>query len=283
MMISWIKKFIYCLYKSFTDTVEHDGIEYAGYLTFLILLAIFPFLTFFVSAGSFIAKILNNYETTKEFIREIFIENISDSFLSALKPRINEIISGPPQSLVTLSILGAIWTSSSAVEGIRTILNRASRVVVAPSYIWRRLLSIFQFLVIVMFMMLASTSLIILPIIINYISKFIDISQSINLKIIQYYLSTSVLFFGLIWIYVMIPNKKNKWSESIPGAVLVLFLWSLISNMFKIYISKFSQLSLIYGSLEGIIISIIFFYLAGLCFIYGAEFNYNLSKIMKLK
>ena len=97
-------------YKAGYNTIHHDGIEHAGYLAFLGLLALFPFLVFVVALAGFIGE----GEAGTHFINLVF-SALPPHMVSALKPRVAEIISGPPQGLLTVAILGAIWTSSSAV------------------------------------------------------------------------------------------------------------------------------------------------------------------------
>ncbi len=42
-----IWRYIRCLAQAIFKTIEHDGIEHAGYMAFMILLSIFPFVMFF--------------------------------------------------------------------------------------------------------------------------------------------------------------------------------------------------------------------------------------------
>ena len=78
----------------------------------------------------------------------LILNNMPTDLTQAIKPRVTEIMSGPPSSLLTISILGVIWTSSSTLEGLRTILNKIYNISSPPSYIWRRSLSILQFFII---------------------------------------------------------------------------------------------------------------------------------------
>ena len=136
------RQLAHCVWHALVDTIYHDGIEHAGYLAFLGLLALFPFLVFtFALAG-----VLGQGAAGTEFITWV-LHALPKNLTAALQPRVVEIVSGPPQGLLTVSILGAIWTASSAVEGLRTILNRAYHVQTPPAYWLRRSLSIAQLLV----------------------------------------------------------------------------------------------------------------------------------------
>src|SRR5580700_1613429 len=145
-------------YQAGVNTIDHDGIEHAGYLAFVGLLALFPFLVFLAALAGFMAE----GQAGAEFIRMVLAQ-LPPDMVQGLTPRINEITSGAPHALLTISVLGAIWTSSSALEGYRTVLNRAYRVSTPPAYIWRRLLSIAQILIFSFVLVLAMIVVVVLP------------------------------------------------------------------------------------------------------------------------
>jgi membrane protein len=276
------------LVKASLNTLKHYGIEHAGYMAFLSLLSLFPFFVFITAmAGS-----LGNSEIGKMVLNYILSSLPYDVSLG-IKPRIIEIIQGPPQSILTLAILGTIWTSSSSVEGLRTILNIAYRVKSTPSYFYRRLLSIAQFLVLVLIIMATTFILIILPIIWSKLSyldiilqRIIKITYFINLiepyyNHFRYVFAGVILFFVVGILYYTLPNKKLSLNEVLPGSLVVVVLWFAAGIGLSTYLTYFKQVSMIYGSLQGIIITILFFYVMNIIFIFGAEFNYLIS--LKIK
>ncbi|WP_078400080.1 YihY/virulence factor BrkB family protein [Ehrlichia ruminantium] len=270
MLAKKIRCIFKCSYYAVIDMIEHDGIEHAGYLSFVILLSVFPFLVFFMALMSNLAQLLHYYDiSVSDKLIILITDNIPSEVISGLMPRIQEIISGPPHSLLTLAVIGTIWTASSAVEGIRTILNKACRVSSPPSYIFRRLLSIFQFISITLAMTIAMICIIVLPVIYEMLNK--------NLGYFKYAVSELVLFVSITLLYFIIPNVKQNLANVVPGAVLVTFLWTCSSLIFTWYLKTFHQLNIIYGSLASIIASLLFFYILSIFFIYGAEFNYRIK------
>ncbi len=284
------RKILKCSYKALMDTINHDGIEHAGYLAFLSMLSLFPFLVFLFAIAGFIGQTDAGLK-----LISIILDNklIPENILQALAPRFQEIESGPPQGLLTISIVGAIWTASSAVEGLRTILNRAYRVHTPPAYIWRRLLSIGQFLIIVAIIIVVLLLLIIIPQIWLNIKPFISIG-SINFEneyllniwhFARYCITVLILFLAVSLAYFILPNIKQNWKAVIPGALCVVLLWFIAGTLFSSYLRNFNQVNIIYGSLGGLIAALLFFYITAMIFVYGAEFNYHLEKAMghKLK
>ncbi|MDB1135635.1 YihY/virulence factor BrkB family protein [Candidatus Anaplasma sp. TIGMIC] len=263
--------FFYCARKAIIDFRDHAGMEYAGYLSFMVLLSLFPFLVFFNALTSSILSVMDKDSVLYDKLFDFLSWELPYDTMAALLPRIEEILSGPPQSLLTLAIVGVVWTASSVIEGIRNVLNRALRVSAPPPYILGRMFSILQFLVIVVFMMLSTLCITLLPIIFEMVD--------VHWAILRFALIKLMLFLSIAWIYFIVPNLKQEILVVVPGAVIVTILWSLSSTMFSWYLSTFHVLDTIYGNLTGVIAALLFFYILSIFFIYGAELNYRLSHI----
>ena len=264
------------------DTINHDGIEHAGYLSFLSILSIFPFLILLVS----LAGLFGETTLGTEFVAILF-NNLPSDVVTALNPRIAEIISGPPQSLLTIAILGALWTASSSVEGLRTIFNRAYRVSTPPAYIWRRLMSILQFLIIIVIILSSTLLIILLPIFLEKILNILHVGalyeQVKTIMHLSFFITGLTIFCAISFLYYVIPNLRQKWRNVFPGALLVLILWFLSGKLFTLYLQEFDQVNLIYGSLASFIVTLLFFYIIAMILIFGAEFNYAIEKKSNFK
>jgi membrane protein len=257
------------------DTIRHDGIEHAGYLAFLSILSLFPSLIFLIS----IIGLFGASEIGIDFVNNI-LASVPKEMSQALSPRINEIISGPENSFLTIAIIGVIWTASSSVEGCRTILNRAYRVAFPPPYLWRRLFSIMEFFVIIFTIISAIITFVIVPRILKELET--NFHFVLNIDYDFFYLRYIAFLFLLgtatSMLYYALPNAKQKITQTVPGSVLAVFLWVVLEHLFSLYLEQFHQLNFVYGSIAGIIISLMFFYLISVIFILGAEFNYHFHR-----
>ncbi|MFV9875930.1 MAG: YihY/virulence factor BrkB family protein [Rickettsiales endosymbiont of Dermacentor nuttalli] len=283
-----MKNIFKCLYQAAYNTIHDDGVEHAGYMAFLFLLSLFPSLVFLMA----ITGVVGASDIGTHFIT-LLLDNLPFNVTNAIQPRIQEILSGPPQGIVSLALIGVLWTSSSSVEGLRTILNRVYRVTTPPPYIFRRLLSILQFLIVIIVTIITTLILVIFPILLHKLSTLIIIDTHFanmvevitnlisSLQYIRYIILYITLFIIVYSLYFMIPNTKLTSIYIAPGSILVVILWVIGGNIFTAYLKHFKQVSLVYGSLGGIIISLLFFYIVNLIFIYGAEFNYVFGQTMK--
>lgn len=260
------------------DMVNQDGIEHAGYLAFLNIFSLFPFLIFLV-------LIVGAIGASEIGQRAIFsaIEHLPQEVTVSILPRIEEIISDPKQTFLTIAIIGVIWTASSTLEGLRTTLNRAYRVHLPPPYLFRRLVSFVEFFVISFSIIAVMFLFVVVPKIVHYIGLdsffiFDKISEvlEINKFLIFFFLCCSVSL-----LYYFIPNVKQEITRTFPGAVITVIAWYFTQKIFVFYLQEFRQFSFVYGSLAGIMGCLLFFYLINIIFITGAHFNFHLHRVYK--
>lgn len=242
------------------------------------LLAVFPFLVFVVA----LLGTLGPETDIAEYLAKLF-RQLPNNVADALEPRIHEITSGPPQGLLTIAIIGAIWTSSSAFEGLRTILNRAYRVHEPPHYFLRRIFSILQMLTLAFALIVGMVLMLTVPALVKGVLAHLPLPAFFSAEAQFWGIVLGLMFpcllLGIVmWIYYAIPNLKQHWVSVVPGALLVLILWACASRAFALYIEYANQ-TLIYGSLGGIIAALLFFYICNIILIFGAEFNYHISKL----
>jgi membrane protein len=121
--------------------------------------------------------------------------------------------------------------------------------------------------------------LVIIPIGLSKLPDFVNFIGEYNelLDLIRYSFVLLSLFFTACSLYYIIPNTRIRFIEVIPGAFLTVILWILSGYLLSRYIVYYNQLNIVYGSLGSVIVTLIFFYIINMIFIYGAEFNYLMS------
>jgi membrane protein len=91
----------------------------------------------------------------------------------------------------------------------------------------------------------------------------------------------ALALFGSLYVlfYVLTPKRYRittcpKW----PGAAFVAGWWVLITAILPTALASLGGYDLTYGSLAGVIIALIFFFLIGLGLVIGAELNAALAE-----
>lgn len=269
-------KILIDFYKTFKKAAEdtfitHDGIEHSGYMSFLTILAICPVLIFFMAFVSQFGEMAR----AQNFLENLF-QNIPQEIFDPLLPRLSELLHSPQYGLLTFSILGTLWTSSSLIEGMRTIFNRAYRVTNPPSYLLRRMMSVAYFILFIFILFIMTFVNVILPIIDNILDEYTNwgfVSYDKNL-----FHSLGIFFISFCMVtlfYNLIPNTKQKWSTCMMGSVITNICWLLFGRLFAFLVNYFEQVSIVYGSLQNIIISLLYMYIIHIALVFGAEFSYH--------
>ncbi|MFR8333194.1 MAG: YihY/virulence factor BrkB family protein [Oscillospiraceae bacterium] len=79
--------------------------------------------------------------------------------------------------------------------------------------------------------------------------------------------------------FMFLPNRRNKFLPSLPGALLASLGWQLFSGFFSLYVEHFSNFSTIYGSLSAVAIAMLWLYTCMAIVFYGGALNKYLTDI----
>ncbi|MDY0394967.1 YihY/virulence factor BrkB family protein [Virgibacillus halophilus] len=208
-------------------------------------------------AISFISKILPSE------MGEIFKENI----VSLVQDR--------QGGLLTVGIIGALWSASNGINSFIKSVNKAYDVEESRNFLLVRLIALGMTLLMIAALVVA----IILPIFGQVLLHFIqseiglDSSLSIVYNILRWVISFVILTLVLMLLYRIAPNKRLPFKHILPGAVAAGILWLVISAGFSIYVGNFGSYSVTYGSLGGVIILMIWFFLTAFILLIGALVN----------
>ena len=250
----------------FTD----GGADYAGNVAFLTFLAIFPFLIFLTA----LAAAFQETEAAANFI-EWALSNLPTMAADAIEPIIDDVVAKSSGSLLTLSILAALWVSANAIEALRGGLNRAYGITRPRSYLFHRAQGALIVVLAAVAVLIATVVDILIPAVMSFLPKDISIPSGFStILALGEYLFVPLLMIGLtIIMYRFLPDSDHGTRSVLPGALLAYGLWLLLAAGFQYYLSNFADYSVIYGSLGGVIVLLLFLYLGAVVFLIGAEFN----------
>ena len=74
-------------------------------------------------------------------------------------------------------------------------------------------------------------------------------------------------------VYRVMPNVRRRWRPLTPGSVFAVVAWVILSLGFRIYVDGYGSYNETYGALAGVIVLMIWLYLTGMTFFFGAQMN----------
>jgi len=255
----------------------------AGHLAFLGMLALFPFIIFLVSlAGTF-----GQSESGIEALSWLF-DSMPTDVASVLRAPIEQMVTTTNKGIMTFSIIGAIWVSSSAIDAARLAIVRAYSTVTRRPYLRRRAEGLLLVIMSASSIILGMTALVFGPVIWNTIIKYspVNADWAFLWNLVRLSTSFGLIFGALCLAYLVLRPRSLKVAGPVaPGALGAIILWMLVANTFSLYLKYFGNYDVTYGSLAGAIIALVFFYFLSVGFILGAEINVELyhKRLVKLE
>jgi membrane protein len=82
-----------------------------------------------------------------------------------------------------------------------------------------------------------------------------------------------LVVFGVDLVYHFAPNRRGRWVWITPGSLLATGLWILSSFAFKFYVTNLANFNATYGTIGGVVVLLLWFYVSGLAILVGAELN----------
>lgn len=245
--------------------------EMAGHLAFLTMLALFPFIIFLVSLAGFFGQSAAGTQALAQMF-----DHMPGDVVQVLKGPIEKMILTTDKGILTFSILGALWVSSSTIDAARLAIVRAYDTVNHKSYFRRRAEGLLLVILSASSIIIGMTILVFGPVAWKILISFIPLEADWNLiwNLVRLSVSVSLIFGALCLSYFILkPRKLDLPTPVMAGAVTTLVLWIAIGSGFSLYLKHFGNYDVTYGSLAGAIIALIFFYCISASYIFGAEIN----------
>lgn len=254
--------------------------ELAGHIAYTGLLAIFPFLIFLAALAGFLGNAAGGLASM-----ESMLNLLPQDVAKTLSPVIHEVLDSRDGGLLTLGLLGALWVASNGIDALRIALNTAYDIQEERPWWLIKLGSIGAIFVGGIVFLLLSVLVILGPVIWKGLLWLFPLGEADRwaFSTVRYILATLVMLAGLLALHRWLPGRSLRVRSLLPGVLATTILWLLAASLFSVYVAKLGSYSATYGSLGGVIITLVFFYVSAVLFIFGAELNSALLRREKKK
>lgn len=254
--------------------LEHSISAYSAQMAFFFMLSIFPFFIFLFTV---LARFSIDSGMLIKLLEVFFPKDVHKIIIVFIKDN----ISLRDGRVVSISILGAIWSASKGVRALMVSLNMAYDKKETRNFFIVKLMDMLY----TIFIVIAIAILLTLP------SIGVDFYEFINEKIfikrelfelfnlIKTLLIPGILVFLMCGIYMFIPNIKLTFKEVIWGALFSILGWGVLSYGFAIFLNNFANFKVVYGSLTTVIILMFWLYFSSMLLIFGGEINSIIKEI----
>jgi membrane protein len=256
--------------------VYTDGFIHAGNLAYLALMTVFPF----VIVAAAVARLFGQTEGGLQAVGAL-LQTMPHNVADVLRKPIGDVLHARSGNLLWLGALVGLWTTGSFIETIRDILRRAYGVQSTAPFWEYRLGSIGIIVGSVVMMLLSFSMSILLSGAEQFITKLLPRAQALVGLLALFHVVPGLVLFGSIYLLFvsLTPRKYRKMQcRKWPGAAFVTIWWLATTALLPVILSNLGGYDLTYGSLAGVIIALIFFFVIGLGVVIGAQLNAALAE-----
>jgi membrane protein len=253
------------------EVLADNCLGLAAQLAYYFFLALFPALLFFVALLSFIpiAGLMDAVNATLARVtpsREVY---------DIIHDQIVRIAGDKNGGLLTIGVLGAIWSTSAGVGAIIETLNTAYDIQEGRPWWKVRLTSLGLTVALAVFIVLSFVLLIAGPVLAERVAVWMHVGPAFvwAWKVLQWPVVFGLVAFGVAIIYYYAPDARQEWIWITPGSVLATLLWLVISLAFRFYVQHVTSYDAAYGAIGGVIVLLLWFYVSALAVLVGAELN----------
>ena len=232
------------------------------------MLAAVPFLIFATALTGFLV----GEESAQSALGALF-HGLPEHVAQTLEPVLGEVIGQRRGGVLTLSALGAVWAASNAVEAVRIGLDRAYDLDDTRHVALSRLISVLVVIAGFAIFALLSVLLILAPLAFTLIERWTDIRVPVEIDLLRYGIGLGVLG-GALWImHRILPSRPMRGLRLWPGVLSSVLIWAAAATGMSVYLAYVPSYTVTYGTLAGVVVTLLFFYLVGVALIIGAEVN----------
>lgn len=256
-------------------------IDRAAAVAFNVFLALFPTILFLFTLIPYFP--LQGVTTSVlEALHDILPPGTYDSVSST----INEIMSIEHGGLMSIGLLLAFYFSTSAVSSFFRGFNMGDNEYGQVSFMKQQIYSI---LVMLMFVALLLLSIVLmtlgqklLPVLFTKIHLYKGITVFM-INLVRWLIVIFALIIAMSLLYHFGNPHSKRFKLFTPGWLLFTGLFIVGTILFNFYISNISTYNLLYGSIGGLIIFVIWIYFNCILVLIGYELNKSIAKAQGFK
>jgi membrane protein len=262
------------LKRTLTEFQEDNLTDWAAALTYYGLLSLFPALIAMVS----LIGIFGDPKTTTSTLTEIITEIGPESGAETFKGPIESIVENRSAAgfALVFGLAVALWSASAYVGAF----IRASNVIYETPEgrpFWKlRPLQIAVTLAMIVMMALLAVGLVLTGPIVSAVAGPIGLSSTaVDIWNIAKWPAMAAIFIVMVDVlYYTAPNVKLRGFRWVtPGAIVAIVVWAIASALFALYVANFSSYDKTYGTLAGLVVLLLWFWITNLAILFGHQMN----------
>lgn len=260
----------------------------AAQAAFFIMLSVVPLISLVLATTTYLPF-------SQQDVMDLVMRVIPNDLMAYVSDIINDLYGRASKTVISVSAIAMLWTASRGIAALMDGFNSMYQIREENSNMVKaRLIAIvYTVIFILLFVVIMTVYVTVTHYYRLYIQNVFEMESLMKklLLFIRYAMGWLLFYSFLLLLYVVLPggfglprgseehlNLSKRIKSQMPGAAFAAVAWLVISRVVVIYIHYFPNFSIMYGSLAGIVIAMLWLYFCMYSIFIGAVINYLLSE-----
>jgi membrane protein len=262
---------------------DDGGTDLAAALTYYSVLAIFPGLLALLSLVGVFGQAQNSVDKIIEILQPL----LSSEAIDKIEGPLNELASSQAAGVtLVIGVVGALWSASGYVGAFSRAMNRVYEVDEGRPF-WR--MRPMQLIVTITTVVLCAAGLVIL-IVTGPLAESIGQTIGVGDDLVtawdyaKWPVLAVIVMVVVALLYWATPNVKfAKFRVISVGAFVAILVWLVASIGFAFYVANFSSYNKTYGSIAGVVVTLLWLWITNVALLFGAQLDAELERGRQLQ
>jgi membrane protein len=253
-----------------TDIDHNHTLAFAASLSYYFAISLFPALIALAATVSLL-PIPNLFEHLIAVIGRV----VPPEGMGLVYKVVADVIRPHSHKLLGIGIIVSIWSASSGFAGMIEALDVAYNVPETRQWWKTRLFAIWLTLLVGGMLVLSFLCMSLGPHFLELFADWLGLGPMFleTWKYARWIIAGMLVLLSIEGIYFLAPNVRQRFRDTLPGAVIAMLAWLLLSYGLNVYFGRFANFNKTYGTLGAAVVLLVWMYWMAFAVLVGGEVN----------
>jgi membrane protein len=251
--------------RTYTQMGKHETLDRAAALAFYAMGSLVPFLGLLLVSG------IGTQGWVSAQLLTLSRELLPPEAAALIRDQVRKAQEASPVGILSFSSVLLLWSASSVCVGLMDATNAAYEVHDSRPWWKRRLMALVLTLVEAVLLIGAVVLIVAWPFVLDYVG--LNAVAEALATVVQWLVAVVALLAGFAVAYYFGPDVQQEWEWITPGSALGVLALVAASLGLRLYVRYGGSYSETYGALAGVMLLLLWLYIASLTLLVGAEIN----------
>jgi membrane protein len=264
------------------EVCDDEVFVWASALAYAWLFALFPFMIFVLSLVPHLPEHVKDRALHE--LHHAINTVLADNAAQMMNDNIESVLTHRRSTLLSLGLIVTVWAASGGMNMTMSALDKCYDVPVGRSILIQRPVALVLTVVVATLIVAVLVLVPVGTLVTHYFERkeLPGLTRWVLLmwNVARYSVAVVLLMTLLAIVYHFGPCVRQNYTAITPGSVFTLTVWILLGIAFRIYVNRFGKYDQTYGTVGGVAVLLLFFYIDAVVLLVGAEINSEIDFVL---